>query len=61
MKLYYYEETDSLYIELRKNASTESREVSDDVVLDFDEGGNLVGIDVDHASEKSGSNKSGNS
>jgi uncharacterized protein YuzE len=51
MKLHYYQDTDSLYIELRKNVSTESREVSDDVVLDFDEGGNLVGIDVDHASE----------
>ena len=30
----------------------ESREVADDVVLDFDAVGNLVGVDIDHASDK---------
>jgi uncharacterized protein YuzE len=28
----------------------DSREVAPGVVLDFDESGNLVGIDIDHAS-----------
>lgn len=52
MKLNYYPETDSLYIDLAQRASVESREVSDGVVLDYDEQGNLVGIDIDNASKK---------
>jgi uncharacterized protein YuzE len=52
MKLYYYQETDSLYIELCDKTSSESREISDGVVVDFDAKGNIVGIDVDHASQK---------
>ena len=34
------------------NPSVESREVSEGVVLDYDEEGNLVGIDIDNASRK---------
>jgi len=52
MKINYYPETDSLYIDLSPEASTESREVSPGVVLDYDSDGNLVGIDVDNASRK---------
>ena len=52
MKISYYPETDSLYIDLSPEASTESREVSPGVVLDYDSDGNLVGIDVDNASRK---------
>lgn len=50
MKFYYYPETDSLYIDLSEKTSVDSREVAPGVVLDFDAGGNLVGIDIDHAS-----------
>jgi uncharacterized protein YuzE len=52
MKLNYYPETDSLYIDLVNRASAESREISDGVVLDYDTDGNLVGIDIDNASRK---------
>jgi len=52
MKINYYPETDSLYIDLSHKPSVDSREVSDGVVLDYDEVGNLVGIDIDHASTK---------
>lgn len=52
MKLTYYPETDSLYIDLSSRPSAESREVSEGVVLDYDSAGNLVGIDVDNASRK---------
>ncbi len=54
MKINYYLETDSLYIDLSHKVSVESREVSDGVVLDYDESGNLVGLDIDHASSKLG-------
>lgn len=50
MKFKYYEETDSLYIDLSEKVSADSREVAPGVVLDFDEGGALVGIDIDNAS-----------
>jgi uncharacterized protein YuzE len=52
MKLNYYAETDSLYIDLSERPSTESREISEGVVLDYDAEGNLVGIDIDNASRK---------
>ena len=52
MKLNYYPETDSLYIDLSEQASAESKEVSEGIVLDYDAKGNLVGIDIDNASTK---------
>lgn len=52
MKMNYYPETDSLYIDLSEKTSVESREISAGVVLDYDEQGNLVGIDIDNASRK---------
>jgi len=52
MKVKYYKGTDSLYIDLSENASSESTEISEGVVLDYDSVGNLVGIDIDNASKK---------
>ncbi len=52
MRLSYYPETDSLYIDLAERSSTESKEVSEGIVLDYDAAGNLVGIDIDSASKK---------
>jgi uncharacterized protein YuzE len=51
VRLSYYPETDSLYIELSDRPGSESREVSDGVVVDLDADGNAVGIDIQHASE----------
>jgi uncharacterized protein YuzE len=52
MRLHYYPDTDSLYIDLSEKPSIESLEVSEGVVLDYDASGNLVGIDIDNASKK---------
>ena len=52
MKLNYYPETDSLYIDLAERPSAESREISEGVVLDYAADGALVGIDIDNASTK---------
>ena len=52
MKISYYPDTDSLYIDLSEQQSVESREVSEGVVLDYDAQGRLVGIDIDNASNK---------
>jgi uncharacterized protein YuzE len=52
MKLHYYPETDSLYIELNEAPGTQSREVVEGLVVDLDAKGNVVGFDIDHASRK---------
>jgi uncharacterized protein YuzE len=51
VKFNYYPETDSLYIDLSEKISAESKEVSPGIVLDFDNEGCLVGIDIDRASK----------
>ncbi|EAZ91120.1 DUF2283 domain-containing protein [Crocosphaera chwakensis] len=50
MKFNYYPETDSLYISLSDKSSVDSQEIAPNIVLDFDEEGKLVGIDIDQAS-----------
>ena len=52
MKLNYYRETDSLYIDLSSNESIETREISSGINLDYDVNGEIVGIDIDNASKK---------
>jgi uncharacterized protein YuzE len=52
MKLHYYPDTDSLYIELRPEPGAEVREVTDGLNVDIDAAGNVVGFDIDHASQR---------
>jgi uncharacterized protein YuzE len=51
MKMKYYSDTDSLYIDLNERPSAESLEVAPGIVLDFDEQNHIVGIDIDNASQ----------
>ena len=50
MKLHYYPETDSLYMEFSERPGVETREVCEGVNVDLDSRGNLVGFDIDSAS-----------
>jgi uncharacterized protein YuzE len=52
MKIAYYPETDSMYIDLSSKESVESKEISPGVVLDYDSEGNITGIDIDNARKK---------
>lgn len=52
MKLRYYPETDSLYIELNSAPGAEAREIVDGLVVDLDANGDVVGFDIEHASHK---------
>ena len=52
MKLHYYPETDSLYIELKSGPGTEVREIVAGLVVDLDANGDVVGFDIDQASRK---------
>lgn len=52
MKLHYYPETDSLYIELKPEPGAETREIADGLNVDLDAAGEVVGFDIDHASRR---------
>lgn len=52
MKLHYYPDTDSLYIELTSAPGMETREIVEGLVVDLDADGNVVGFDINHASRK---------
>ena len=49
MKIEYYRETDTLYIELLEKPSVAQKEADKDIVFDFDEENNIVGIEIEHA------------
>ncbi len=51
MKLHYYPETDSLYVEFKAGPGAETREVTAGLNVDIDANGNVVGFDIDHASK----------
>jgi uncharacterized protein YuzE len=52
VRFHYYEDTDSLYIDLADRPAADSVEVSPGVVLDFDADGAVVGLDIDQASKR---------
>ena len=52
MKINYYSDTDSLYIDLSSRDSVETREISSGINLDYDKNGEIVGIDIDNATQK---------
>ncbi len=52
MKLHYYPETDSLYIELIDRPGAETREIADGLNVDLDADGAVAGFDIDGASKK---------
>jgi uncharacterized protein YuzE len=49
MKIEYYPETDTLYIDIKDTESVDSKEISSGIVLDYDIKGNLTGIEIDNA------------
>lgn len=52
MKVKYFQDTDTLYIEFRDKAIAESRELDENTILDVDADGNVCGITFEHASER---------
>ena len=51
MKVKYYPETDTLYIEIKETPSIESEEISNGIVVDYDELGEIVEIEIENASQ----------
>jgi uncharacterized protein YuzE len=51
LKIEYFPETDSLYIELAGRPGFDTREIEEGIVVDIDDQGHAVGIDIDQASK----------
>ena len=51
MKIEYFPETDSLYIDLAERPGCDTVEIGDGMVLDIDAEGHPVGLDIDQASK----------
>jgi uncharacterized protein YuzE len=52
VKISYYSETDTFYIELKEVPSVESEELAEGIVVDYDENGEIIGIEIERASER---------
>ncbi len=51
MKLTYFPDTDTLYIDLADRPSVESEVLNDNLIIDLDDAGRPVGITVEHYSQ----------
>lgn len=54
MKVRYFTDTDTLFMELRDAPVEETRDLDEDTVLDLDAHGNICAITIEHASQRSG-------
>ena len=52
MKVQYFQDTDTLYIEFRAGEVAETKDLDEDTILDLDANGNIVAITVEHASDR---------
>lgn len=49
MKILYFSDTDTAYIELSNKEIVETRDLNENTILDLDTDGNLVAITLEHA------------
>jgi uncharacterized protein YuzE len=52
MKIKHFQDTDTLYIELRSAEVVETRDLDEDTLIDIDREGKLCGITIEHASDR---------
>ena len=52
MKVRYYAETNTLFIEFRDAPSAETRDLDEYTLLDVDAQGNICAITIEHASKR---------
>lgn len=52
MKIKYFQDTDTLYIEFRAAEVAETKDLDEDTLLDIDQKGNICGITIEHASDR---------
>ncbi len=52
MKIKYFRETDTLYIEFRSGGIVETRDLDENTQLDVDADGQICALTMEHASER---------
>jgi uncharacterized protein YuzE len=52
MRIRYFQDTDTLYIEFRESEVSETKDLDEDTLLDLDRNGNICGITIEHASRR---------
>ena len=52
MKITYFQDTDTLYIEFKSAPVSESRDLDENTVLDLDADGNVCGITLERARDR---------
>ena len=52
MKVRYFEDTDTLYIELRDGAVADTRDLDENTLIDVDAQGRMVAITIEHAKDR---------
>lgn len=57
MKVKYFPDTDTAHLEFSENAVSETQDINEDILIDLDEHGNLVGMTIEHAKAKANISK----
>jgi uncharacterized protein YuzE len=52
MKIIYFQETDTLYIEFREARVAETRDLDENTLIDLDEAGQICAMTLEHARER---------
>jgi len=52
VRIEYFPDTDTLYIELTERPGADAREIGDGIVIDVDDDAHPVGIEIDQASRR---------
>ena len=52
MKMSYFDDTDTLYIEFKGDTVAETKDLDENTILDLDADGNIIAITVEHASKR---------
>ena len=52
MKIQYFQDTDTLYIEFRPSEVAETKDLDENTLLDLDRDGNICGITIEHARDR---------
>ena len=52
MKVQYFEDTDTLYIEFQSQQIAQTRDLDENTLLDLDADGNVCAITFEHASQR---------
>jgi len=55
MKIQYFQDTDTLYIEFKPTDVAETKDLDENTLLDVDRAGNICGLTIEHASQRADS------